>query len=110
MAKEKLEFRRFLELEPELEITIGKVTEAVPVEGTDKLMKLQVDFGSGTCQAVTNLRGQGWTPEDFEGKMFPFVTNLKPAEMMGVLSEAMIMPASEGKKALKEWEPGATLL
>lgn len=38
-----------------LEIRIGKVLSAERVEGTDKLMKLEIDFGTGKRQLVAGM-------------------------------------------------------
>jgi methionyl-tRNA synthetase len=79
------------------------------VEGSDKLLRLTVDFGeereieseSGNIEKEKHVRNvfsgikKYVKIEDMIGKQFPFVTNLEPRKMMGEYSEAMIMAASE---------------
>ncbi len=75
-----------------VEMRVGKVTEAKNKEGSDKLIRLVVDFGEqGTRVIFTGVRGYGYTPEDFMGKQFMFVFNLAPRKMMDEESQGMIM-------------------
>lgn len=83
------EFRR-------LNIRIGRVVKAERVAGTDRLIKLQVDFGEMRKQAVTGL-GHIYEPEHFVGKLYAFVVNLKPKKIKGALSECMILAATAGE-------------
>ncbi|OGG08855.1 hypothetical protein A2154_02160 [Candidatus Gottesmanbacteria bacterium RBG_16_43_7] len=86
-----------------IEIRVGKVKEAVNVDGSNKLILLTVNFGPsasldktqgkglGLKTIYTGVRGYGYTPEDFLGKQFLFVTNLKPRQMPGGESQGMIL-------------------
>ncbi len=78
-----------------IEVRVGKVIEAKNKEGSDKLIRLVVDFGpsagSGLRTIFTGVRGFGYTPEDFAGKQFLFVVNLEPKRMMGEESQGMIL-------------------
>jgi tryptophanyl-tRNA synthetase len=79
-----------------VEIRVGKVLKAENVEKSEKLIKLYVDFGDkGENQNLrtiyTGVRGYGYTPEDFAGKQFMFVTNLQPRKMPGGASQGMIL-------------------
>ncbi len=92
-----------------VEIKLGTVVDAKEVEGSDKLLRLSVDFGekreveseSGNTEIEKHIRNvfsgikKYVKIEDIIGKQFPFVTNLEPRKMMGELSTAMIMAASE---------------
>lgn len=96
-----------------VEIKVGHVLEATNKEGSDKLIRLVVDFtpavadSSGVAMEdkriiFTAVRGYGFTTEDFLGKQFLFVTNLEPRKMMDEVSQGMILavdsePDSEGK-------------
>lgn len=94
MAKDKITFGEFLEIESKLEITVGLVIEAIRIPKKDKLLQLTVDFGNdGVKTAVTNLGGT-FEPIDLVGIKFPFITNLEPSKLGGVMSEAMIMVSS----------------
>lgn len=75
-----------------VEMTVGRVVEAANKEGSDKLIRLVVDFGAlGKRIIFTGVRGYGYTPGDFLGKQFFFVTNLVSRKMMGEESQGMIM-------------------
>jgi methionyl-tRNA synthetase len=65
-----------------IELKIGKVLEAERVDGSNKLIKLQVDTGEKR-QIVAGI-GKSYAPEDLDGKSIVVVTNLKPAKLMGV--------------------------
>ncbi|MEN9649119.1 MAG: hypothetical protein RL094_86 [Candidatus Parcubacteria bacterium] len=98
-----------------VEIKIGKILSAEKVEGSDKLLKLSVDFGEETPRQVLSGIGKTFTePTELVGSSFPFVTNLEPRAIMGMESQAMIFAAShEGTLALlrptTEVPPGTKL-
>lgn len=96
-----------------LEIRIGKVLSAEKVEGTDKLLKLEVDFGSLKRQIVSGI-AEFYKPEDLIGKDFPFFINLEPRIIKGVESQGMILAVDTGLSVVllnpdKEVEPGSTV-
>ncbi|MCL4360514.1 tryptophan--tRNA ligase [Patescibacteria group bacterium] len=75
-----------------MEIRVGKVIEASNKEGSEKLIRLVVDVGETKPRIIfTGVRGFGYTPEDFAGKQFLFITNLAPRKMMGEESQGMIL-------------------
>ncbi len=83
-----------------VEIKAGRVLRAEPVEGSEKLLKLSVDFGpasaegyGGTKQVISGI-AKHIKPEDLVGTICAFVTNLEPRKIMGLESEAMIMAVS----------------
>jgi methionyl-tRNA synthetase len=97
-----------------VEMKIGKILLAEKVEGSEKLLKLSVDFGESAPRQVLSGIGKHVTPEDLIGQTFPFVTNLAPRKMMGLESQAMILAASDdtGLALLKpsiELKPGTHL-
>lgn len=77
-----------------VEIRIGQIKTAEPVEGSDKLLKLSVDFGEESPRQVLSGIAKMVTIDDILGKQFPFVTNLAPRKMMGMESQAMILAGS----------------
>jgi len=86
-----------------IEMRVGKVLEAMNKEGSDKLIRLVVDFGEyGTRVKFTGVRGYGYTPEDFLGKQFLFVFNLVPRKMMGEESQGMILAVDGLEKGFGE--------
>ena len=75
-----------------VEMTVGNVVEATNKEGSDKLIRLVVDFAEEKPRIIfTAVRPFGYTPEYFLGKQFFFVTNLAPRKMMDEESRGMIM-------------------
>lgn len=98
-----------------VEIRAGKVLTAEKVEGSEKLLKLSVDFGEradsdegygGTRQVISGI-SKFITPEELVGITCAFVTNLEPRAIMGLESQAMIMATSteEGKFSLLKISP-----
>ena len=77
-----------------VKLRTGKIYEAERVKKSDKLLKLQVDFGDEKRQIVAGI-GKHYEPEALIGKVFVFVVNLKPAKLMGVESNGMCLAASD---------------
>lgn len=76
--------------------------EAVePLPKSKKLYKIQVDVGDlGKRQIVSGI-ALHYTPEQLIGKQIVIIANLKPAKLMGVESQGMLLAAStEGDTAL----------
>jgi methionine--tRNA ligase beta chain len=87
-----------------VEIRIGEIVSAEPIEGSDKLLKLKVNFGPHSAEAsrgedeirqVLSGIAKYVQPADLVGKRYPFVTNLAPRMMMGLESQAMILAVSD---------------
>ncbi|MHB0978282.1 MAG: hypothetical protein ACYC1K_02690 [Minisyncoccota bacterium] len=77
------------------EITVGKILTVETVEGSEKLLKLSVDF----CEAnprtvVSGIRKYFEDPQTLVGVKCAFATNLEPRPLMGLTSEAMILAVS----------------
>ncbi|HEY4516003.1 MAG TPA: methionine--tRNA ligase [Candidatus Paceibacterota bacterium] len=91
-----------------VEIRAGKILSVEEVEGSDKLLKLSVDFGSASIeisadkeerdvrQVVSGIKKYFLDPQSLVGVTSAFVTNLEPRMIMGLESQAMLM-ASSGK-------------
>ena len=120
-----------------IEIRIGKIISAEKVEGSDKLLKLWVDFGPSTIkkeiqgefipvepsdsevmgdervrrQIIAGI-AQYYAPEALVGKECPFAYNLAPRLLKGLESQGMLLcPSDNGNPVLlhpdKEIEPGS---
>lgn len=74
-----------------VEARMGTVVSADAVEGSDKLIKLQVDFGEESPRQILSGIKQWYTPESLLGKTMLFCTNLAPRSMMGLESQGMLM-------------------
>ena len=82
-----------------VEITVGQIVSAEPIEGSEKLLKLKVNFGDpasgglGERQVLSGISKFFPDPQVLVGKRVPFVTNLAPRMMMGLESQGMILAA-----------------
>ena len=77
-----------------VEIRAGKIISAEIMEGSEKLLKLSVDFGEENKKQVISGIAKFISPENLVNTTCAFVTNLEPREIMGFKSEAMIMALS----------------
>ena len=75
-------------------LRVGLVTTAERVPKSTKLLKLQVDIGTERRQVVAGI-GTKYAPEDLVGKRVVIVANMKPAKLMGVESQGMVLAAGE---------------
>ncbi len=76
-------------------LRVGKVLAAEKVEKADKLLKLTVDLGEEKTRTIVSGIAKWYTPEDMVGKSIVVVSNLKPVKLRGILSEGMILCASD---------------
>ena len=78
------------------EITIGEIKNAESIEGSDKLLKLTVDFGEENPRTVVSgIKKHFEDPQTLIGVKCAFATNLEPRPLMGIPSEAMILAVSD---------------
>lgn len=75
------------------ELVVAEVLEAGPVEGADRLLKLQVDIGTEHRQIVAGI-AKHYAAADLVGRRIIVVKNLKPAKLRGELSQGMLLAAS----------------
>ncbi len=76
-----------------LEIHVGRIDSAEPVEGADKLLKLSATVGDDDVRTVVAGLAKSFEPSELEGKKVAMVTNLEPAKIFGIKSEAMVLAA-----------------
>ncbi len=79
-----------------LDIRIGKIVHAEKAEGTERLMKMQVDFGDGGKRQIVASIAEFYKPEDLVDKECPFLFNLEPKKFMGHESQGMILAVDVG--------------
>jgi methionyl-tRNA synthetase len=91
-----------------LDLRVAEITAAEAVSGADKLLKLQVDVGGDRRQVVAGI-AKHYRPEELVGKRIVFVANLKPAKLRGVLSEGMLLAASDDEGSLVLVTPEAPI-
>ena len=73
---------------------MAKIFEAERVPKSAKLLKLQVDLGTERRQIVAGI-GKKYSPEELVGKTIVVVANLKPAKLMGIESQGMVLAAGD---------------
>jgi methionyl-tRNA synthetase len=98
-AEAKIDISEFARLE----LRAAMVKEAERVPGSKKLIRLQVDLGTEVRQVVAGIAG-AYEAEALVGKTVVVVANLKPAKLMGVESNGMVLAASiDGRPVLCEF-------
>lgn len=75
-------------------LKVGQILECEKVEGADKLLKSKIKIGDEVRTIVSGI-AKHYAPEDMVGKKVVVVTNLPPRKMRGVMSEGMILAASD---------------
>ena len=83
-----------------VELKVGEVIKCEKVEKADKLLKSQIKIGAEVRQVVSGI-AKFYSPEEMVGKKVVVVTNLKPVKLRGILSEGMILAASDDGGNLK---------
>ena len=83
-----------------VQLVTAKVTACERVPKSDKLLKETLDVGGETRTVVSGI-AQWYTPEEMVGKTVVLVKNLAPRKMRGVLSEGMLLCASDKDGNLK---------
>lgn len=90
-----------------VQLCVARVIEAEKVPKSDKLLKLTLSLGKNEPQrTVCSGIAKFYTPEEMVGKQVVLVKNLKPVKLRGILSEGMILCASDkDDKVLKIVSP-----
>ncbi len=93
-----------------VQLKTAKVLTAERVPKSEKLLKLQVSLGSEQRQIVAGI-GKKYEPEALIGKTIVIVANLKPAKLMGIESQGMVLAAGDSEvrglmTLLEDVEPG----
>jgi methionine--tRNA ligase beta chain len=73
-----------------IDVRIGTIELVEDVKGSDKLVKLIVDFGDMKRSVLVGMKKERTNPREVEGKQALFIVNLEPRKMMGQVSEAML--------------------
>jgi methionyl-tRNA synthetase len=108
-GKERVSFETF----EKLDIRIGEIIEAERIAGTEKLLKLKLNIGEEEITVVAGI-AKDYKPEEIIGIKVPVVVNLEPVKIRGVMSEGMILAATQGERVvlispIEEIEPGTSV-
>ena len=79
-----------LEILEKIDVRVGTIELVEDLTGSDKLVKLTVDFGDRKRLVLVGMKKERENPNEILGKQALFVVNLEPRKMMGQVSEAML--------------------
>jgi tRNA-binding protein len=74
----------------QIDIRVGTIEAVTSIEGSRRLVKLQVDFGDHKRCIVAGIKQERSDPAEITGKQALFVVNLPARKMRGVISEGML--------------------
>jgi len=78
-----------------VDLRVAKVVHAEPHPNADKLLKLQVDDGTGVPRQICAGIRANYAPESLIGKNIIIVANLEPRIIRGEESRGMLLAASD---------------
>src|SRR6202171_6666244 len=73
-----------------IDIRVGTIVSVEDIAGSDKLLKLTVDFGDHCRSILAGMKKEREDAREVEGRQALFVVNLEPKKMMGEISEGML--------------------
>ena len=76
-----------------IELRVGKIMTCERVPKSKKLLKMDIDLGTEVRQVLGGFAPY-YLPEELLGRRVAVVANLKPAKLMGLESQGMILAAS----------------
>ncbi len=85
-----------------VDLRVAKILEAEPHPDADRLVKLQVDDGSGKPRQICAGIREYYEPADLVGKSIVIVANLAPRTIRGEESRGMLIAASDAVKGSDE--------
>ena len=74
----------------QLDVRVGTIERVDDVKGSNKLVRLLVDFGDHKRTILAGIKQERECPDEIVGKQALFVVNLEPRKMMGEFSEGML--------------------
>ncbi len=78
-----------------VDLRVAEIVAAEKVPNSDKLLKVDVNLGEKNTRQVVAGLAEHYKPEDLTGKSVLFVANLKPVKLRGVLSQGMLLAATD---------------
>ncbi len=100
-----------------VELKVGRVLNAEAIEGSEKLLKLQVDLGEPNLPAGRQVLAgiaKHYQPSELIGRQIVIIANLEPRSMMGMESNGMVLAGGDGELISllapdKELPPGSSI-
>lgn len=115
MVKERVKIKNMINFEEfqKIDLRVAKIIAVEKVEGSEKLLKLQIDLGKEKRQIVAGIQ-QFYQPEDLVGKEIVVVANLESRVVFGLESQGMLLAADDkGQPVIlkpdKEVPPGTKI-
>ncbi|WP_418282551.1 methionine--tRNA ligase [Halorubrum sp. DTA98] len=99
ISDDRISFEEF----QELDLRVGRIEDAVGIEGADDLLELTVDLGAETRTIVAGLK-RLHDVDDLPGTKVIVLTNMERAELFGVESNGMVLAAGEEADLLTTYE------
>lgn len=96
-----------------LDLRVGRVIEAEPVQGSFKMLRLKVDIGIEQRQIIAGI-AQSYKPEQLLNRLIVVVANLEPKILMGMESQGMLLAGGDGDRIViltleNDIEPGSRI-
>lgn len=95
-----------------IDLRVARILSAEKVEGSDKLLKLEIDLGEEKRQIVAGI-AQFYEPEKLKGREIAVVANLEPRVLRGIESQGMLLAADDNGPVLlgpdREVPPGTKI-
>lgn len=97
-----------------VQLKVGTILEAEEVPKSKKLLKLKVDLGEERPRQIVAGIKEYYSPAELIDKQVCVVSNLKPAKLMGIVSEGMILAAKDDEgltliTPMKRKKPGSLI-
>jgi methionyl-tRNA synthetase len=90
LADERISFEQF----QDIDMRVGEITAAEPIDGADELVRLAVDIGLEQRQVVAGLK-QLHDTDELPGTRVVLLANMEQAELFGYESNGMVLAAGE---------------
>lgn len=78
-----------------MELRVATITTAERVEGSEKLLKLQLDLGEFGIRQIIGGIGKAYEPEQLVNTQIIIVANLEPRSLIGLESNGMLLAARD---------------
>ena len=96
-----------------IDLRVAKITKAECIEGSQKLLRLEIDVGDEKRQLIAGL-AKSYEPQNLVGREIVVIANLKPKIIFGFKSQGMLLAADiDGKPILlqpeKDVPPGTKI-
>ena len=89
-----------------VELRVARIDAAYNIPKANKLLRLEVDLGGGEQRQIVAGIAKSYSPDEIVGRKIVIVANLKPAKIMGLESQGMLLAAENADGKLELVNPG----